>query len=137
MTSDGPAWERIPAPAREGRDSGPWLLAGHSRAVDARHDVVPGRDLRRTEARRGTVELRWRPPLPALPALFCDRVRLRRDHVKYLALIDAIALLHQHQREVRTVEVDGATVEYIEAISAEQGVVACAAVEVVDDGRTQ
>ena len=44
-----------------------------------------------------------------------DRVRLRRDHVKYLALIDAIALLHQHQREVRTVEVDGATVEYIEA----------------------
>ena len=43
-----------------------------------------------------------------------DRVRLRRDHVKYLALIDAIALLHQHQREVRTVEVDGAAVEYIE-----------------------
>ena len=43
-----------------------------------------------------------------------DRVRLRRDHVKYLALIDAIALLHQHQRPVRTVEVDGAAVEYIE-----------------------
>lgn len=43
-----------------------------------------------------------------------DRVRLRRDHVKYLALIDAIALLHQHQREIRTVEVDGAAVEYIE-----------------------
>ena len=43
-----------------------------------------------------------------------DRVRLRRDHVKYLALIDAIALLHQHQRTVRTVEVEGAGVEYIE-----------------------
>lgn len=43
-----------------------------------------------------------------------DRVRLRRDHVKYLALIDAIALLHQHQRPVRTVEVDSAAVEYIE-----------------------
>jgi hypothetical protein len=43
-----------------------------------------------------------------------DRVRLRRDHVKYLALIDAIALLHQHQRPVQTVEVDGAAVEYIE-----------------------
>jgi hypothetical protein len=43
-----------------------------------------------------------------------DRVRLRRDHVKYLALIDAIALLHQHQRPVRTIEVDGAAVEYIE-----------------------
>lgn len=43
-----------------------------------------------------------------------DRVRLRRDHVKYLALIDAIALLHQHQRKVATIEVDGAAVEYIE-----------------------
>ena len=43
-----------------------------------------------------------------------DRVRLRRDHVKYLALIDAIALLHQHQRKIETVEVDGAAVEYIE-----------------------
>ena len=44
-----------------------------------------------------------------------DRVRLRRDHVKYLALIDAIALLHQHQRKVQSIEVDGAAVEYIEA----------------------
>ncbi|RMH93494.1 hypothetical protein EBB59_04385 [Lysobacter pythonis] len=48
-----------------------------------------------------------------------DRVRLRRDHVKYLALIDAIALLHQHQRPVRTVEVDGAAVEYIEVTQAD------------------
>jgi hypothetical protein len=43
-----------------------------------------------------------------------DRVRLRRDHVKYLVLIDAIALLHQQQRPVKAVEVDGAVVEYIE-----------------------
>ena len=43
-----------------------------------------------------------------------DRVRLRRDHVKYLALIDAIALLYQHQRPVQTIEVDGTAVEYIE-----------------------
>jgi hypothetical protein len=43
-----------------------------------------------------------------------DRVRLRRDHVKYLALIDAIALLHQHQRTIETLEVDGALVEYLE-----------------------
>lgn len=43
-----------------------------------------------------------------------DRVRLRRDHVKYLALIDAVALLHQQQRPVRVLEVDGAAVEYIE-----------------------
>jgi post-segregation antitoxin (ccd killing protein) len=43
-----------------------------------------------------------------------DRVRLRRDHVKYLALIDAIALLHQQQRTVQAIEVDGTAVEYIE-----------------------
>jgi signal transduction histidine kinase len=30
------------------------------------------------EARRGKVDLRWRPPMPALPPLLCDRVRLRQ-----------------------------------------------------------
>jgi len=48
-----------------------------------------------------------------------DRVRLRRDHVKYLALIDAIALLHQHQRKVQRVDVDGASVEYVEVTPAD------------------
>jgi hypothetical protein len=40
--------------------------------------------------------------------------RLRRDHEKYLTLIDAIALMHQHQRETKTVTVEGKPVEYIE-----------------------
>jgi len=31
-----------------------------------------------------------------------DQTRSRRDHVKYLTLIRSIALLHQHQRSVRT-----------------------------------
>lgn len=44
-----------------------------------------------------------------------DRTRARRDHVKYLTLIRSIALLHQHQREVKTIEHDGKAVEYIEA----------------------
>lgn len=30
-----------------------------------------------------------------------DKTRTRRDHEKYLALIDAIALLHQYQREIK------------------------------------
>ena len=38
----------------------------------------------------------------------------RRDHDKYLGLIEAIAFLHQYQRQTRTVEVDGKAVEYIE-----------------------
>jgi DNA-binding transcriptional ArsR family regulator len=48
-----------------------------------------------------------------------DRVRLRRDHAKYLALIDAIALLHQQQRKVQTIEVEGQAVEYIEVIASD------------------
>lgn len=43
-----------------------------------------------------------------------DRVRLRRDHAKYLALIDSIALLHQYQRPVRSVVHNGAVLEYVE-----------------------
>jgi post-segregation antitoxin (ccd killing protein) len=42
------------------------------------------------------------------------KTRTRRDHMKYLTLIRAIALLHQHQREVKTVERRGKTLAYIE-----------------------
>jgi DNA primase len=48
-----------------------------------------------------------------------DRTRTRRDHEKYLTLIDTIALLHQHQREVKTAHVAGRAVEYIEATLAD------------------
>jgi DNA primase len=44
-----------------------------------------------------------------------DRTRTRRDHEKYLTLIDTIALLHQHQRKVCSATVNGAVLEYIEA----------------------
>jgi DNA primase len=33
-----------------------------------------------------------------------DKTRTRRDHEKYLTLIDSIALLHQHQREIKTID---------------------------------
>jgi DNA primase len=42
------------------------------------------------------------------------RTRTRRDHVKYLTLIRAIALLHQHQRPRKTATVDGQPVSFIE-----------------------
>ncbi len=48
-----------------------------------------------------------------------DRVRLRRDHQKYLALIDSIALLHQYQRPVRTASHAGTAIEYIEVTLAD------------------
>jgi hypothetical protein len=43
-----------------------------------------------------------------------DRTRTRRDHEKYLTLIDAIALLHQHQRKVQTVLHQGQPIRYVE-----------------------
>jgi DNA primase len=51
---------------------------------------------------------------------FADgRTRTRRDHPKYLALISAVALLHQHQRPRRTVTHGGREVTYVEATAAD------------------
>ncbi len=43
-----------------------------------------------------------------------EATRTRRDHEKYLTLIDAIALLHQHQREVKAATRRGKLIEYVE-----------------------
>lgn len=43
-----------------------------------------------------------------------DKTRTRRDHEKYLTLIDAVALLHQHQREVKSTTWRGEAIEYVE-----------------------
>ena len=48
-----------------------------------------------------------------------DRTRTRRDHEKYLTLIDVIALLHQHQRPVKTLMQGAKTIAYIEATAAD------------------
>ncbi len=41
------------------------------------------------------------------------KTRLRRDHQKYLNLIDCIALAHQHQRPKHIKQLEGKTIEYI------------------------
>ena len=46
-----------------------------------------------------------------------DRTRTRRDHEKYLTLIDAIALLHQHQRPIRRAA--GSDLAYVEVTLAD------------------
>ena len=48
-----------------------------------------------------------------------ERTRLRRDHEKYLTLIDTLALLHQHQREIKSAEHDGERIEYVEVTLAD------------------
>lgn len=40
--------------------------------------------------------------------------RLRRDHEKYLTLIDTIAFIHQHQREIKSAQRGEQHIEYIE-----------------------
>lgn len=53
---------------------------------------------------------------PFAPELtFLDtQIRTRRDHEKYLTLIDSIALLHQHQRRIQKAQADGREIEYVE-----------------------
>lgn len=48
-----------------------------------------------------------------------DRTRTRRDHEKYLTLIDTIALLHQYQRPIRRTTHRGREIEYIEVTLAD------------------
>ncbi len=48
-----------------------------------------------------------------------ERTRTRRDHQKYLTLIDAIALLHQHQREIKRVSHQDQVIDYIEVTAAD------------------
>jgi DNA primase catalytic core len=46
---------------------------------------------------------------------FADgRTRTRRDHGKYLGLISAVTLLHQHQRTRKTATINGKVVAYVE-----------------------
>ena len=42
------------------------------------------------------------------------QTRMRRDHMKYLGLIEAVTLLHQYQRSVKEVEHRGQRIRYIE-----------------------
>ena len=48
-----------------------------------------------------------------------DKTRTRRDHMKYLTLIRAIALLHQYQRKVKSVDHHGQHLEYIEVLKSD------------------
>jgi DNA primase len=46
-------------------------------------------------------------------------VRARRDHVKYLTLIAAVTLLHQHQREIKTISRGSRAIRYVETSPAD------------------
>jgi hypothetical protein len=77
---------------------------------EARKDVLAlWRDAQRLIRSLGVVN-----PFAGALTFTSERTRTRRDHEKYLTLIDSIALLHQHQRTITTREVNGRSVEFIE-----------------------
>ncbi len=53
-------------------------------------------------------------PYAAQLTFLDDKTRMRRDHMKYLTLIRSIALLHQYQREHKTVTHHDEALTYIE-----------------------
>ncbi len=58
------------------------------------------------------------PHAPTL-AFPSGRLILRREQKKYLTLIKVVALLHQHQRRRKSVDIAGAPIEYIEVTLAD------------------
>jgi DNA primase len=77
------------------------------------------RDGSRIRARHQNAQRLLRPLIVANPfaprlTFRDDQTRTRRDHGKYLTLMAAIALLHQYQRPVRSVDHHGEKLDYIE-----------------------
>jgi DNA primase catalytic core len=86
------------------------MAAEDRRAIVRRHQ----------NAQRMLKPLKVVNPYAEALTFMADKTRARRDHRKYLALIRAIALLHQHQRDVKSaVTSDGEIVEYVEATLAD------------------
>ncbi len=88
-----------------------------------RRQTLPGllarQDRQQTLTLHRNAQRLLRPLLVANPyaehlTFLDDQTRTRRDHAKYLTLIRAIALLHQHQRPVQSIEHNGQQVEYVE-----------------------
>ena len=80
-----------------------------ARAPDPRGPAGAAATARRIVTLHRNAQRLLRPLLVANPyaerlTFLDDKTRTRRDHVKYLTLIRTIALLHQHQRPVKTTQ---------------------------------
>ncbi len=86
-----------------------------ARTVDAFQRDLVTRHVRKLHqnAQRLLKPIQVRNPYAPQLTFTNDKTRLRRDHQKYLTLIDCVALLHQHQRTVHVAEIDGESIEYI------------------------
>ncbi len=95
-----------------------------ARAADARRPAGPAGARRDPESCTATRSGCLKPLFVANPyareLTFLDsQTRTRRDHMKYLTLIRAIALLHQYQRPVKTAVHRGKSIAYIEVTLAD------------------
>jgi DNA primase catalytic core len=95
---------RIHAAQREAE-----TLAGLLRKLE-REDVLKTHH----NAQRLLRPLRVVNPFAQLLTFPDDRLRLRRDHQKYLGLIRTVAFLRQYQKPVKSCDYRGQTVQYIE-----------------------
>ena len=86
-------------------------LAGLLAQDDTRHLIQTHRN-----AQRLLQPLRVANPFADQLTFLDDKTRTRRDHMKYLTLIQAIALLHQYQRPIHTINHQGQTLHYVEVI---------------------
>ena len=84
-------------------------LAGFEQKQQAQHII-----LLHQNAQRLLRPLRIYNPYAQQLAFIGSQTRYRRDHEKYLTLINTITLLHQHQREIKTSHVQGQCIEYLE-----------------------
>ena len=78
-------------------------------AAEARRDILRVMQ----NAQRLIVPMKIANPFARHLTFTSGRTRTRRDHEKYLTLIDTIALLHQHQRETITHQVNGREIQML------------------------
>ena len=90
-------------------------LQREARTVEGIIQSEKRRDIQRVmqNAQRLIEPMRVANPFARHLTFTSGRTRTRRDHEKYLTLIDTIALLHQHQREKITHNVNGRAVEML------------------------
>ncbi|MGH8033146.1 MAG: CHC2 zinc finger domain-containing protein [Luteimonas sp.] len=98
----------------------------HARQRQARTlaGLLAGKDAERIRELHRAAQTLLRPvavvnPYAEALTFRSESTRMRRDHAKYLTLIDAIAFLHQHQRPIRTASVGDAVIEYVEVTMAD------------------
>ncbi|HHD56990.1 MAG TPA: toprim domain-containing protein, partial [Desulfobulbaceae bacterium] len=88
----------------------------HSHTMEGFLGKLKGADIIRKHKNAGRLlkkPLKVVNPYAELLTFTSKSLRARRDHTKYLNLIQAIAYLFQYQRKIHTVDYGGKTIEYI------------------------